>query len=268
MRRIVAGIFVVVLTLVAPPAAAQNGSVWLTPASPEPVEDAGEVVLTISLWRAGRVAYRTYDGACTVTYSAGGTPPDAACWGDKASASKDYAATSGELVFTEVEGSKTIKIPILDDDLAEWDETFTFAAWEEVNADPWIDRGDSVIVHIIDDEADNTGEPAATAARTNTTAAHGRPSRSPTVVTLPPKGTPAADVPSPAVDVARAAGELRPGAGFELTSDDPSGQAPARQGGGGGPEAAWLAPGLGTAATGVGALAFLRRRRQWSPTRP
>src|SRR5688572_21842392 len=132
MKQIGAGVAVIVvaLSLVTPPAASQNGSAWLTPKSPERLESAGEVRLTVSLWRAGRVAYRTFDGACQVTYSRGGSPPDAVCSGEKARAPEDYTSTSGELVFTEVEGSKTITIPIVDDDLSEGDESFTLAAWE------------------------------------------------------------------------------------------------------------------------------------------
>src|SRR5688572_20957535 len=120
MERIGAGIAVIVvaLTLVTPPAAAQNGSAWLNPKDSQPLESAGEVVLTVSMWRAGRVEYRTMDGACQVTYSPGGSPPDAACSDQKARAPEDYTATSGELVFTEG-GAKTITIPIIDDDRTE-----------------------------------------------------------------------------------------------------------------------------------------------------
>ena len=172
MKRIGAAIAVigVALTLVTPPAAAQNGSAWLAPKSPEPLESAGEVVLTVSMWRAGRVEYRTIDGACQVTYSRVGSAPDAVCSEGDARAPEDYTATSGELVFTEG-GSKTITIPIVDDDLAEGDKAFTMAAWEEVNADPWIDRGDAVVVRIVDDETTDTGgEPAAPAAESSTDA--------------------------------------------------------------------------------------------------
>jgi hypothetical protein len=264
MKRIGAGIAVIVvaLTLVPPPAAAQNGSASLTPRSPYALESAGEVVLTVSLWRAGRVAYQTFDGACYVTYSRAGSPPDTIC-SDEARAPEDYTATSGELVFTEVEGSKTIKIPIVDDDLAEGDEAFTLAAWEEVNADPWIDRGDSVIVRIIDDDVKGGGAVATTA----TTAAGSQSSSSAPVLTVPPAPSPVGDLPAPDLEVAVPSSELRPGPGFELTSELSLKPASARGGGGGGSASA-LAIGLGTAAAGVGAVAFLRRRKQWSPTRP
>ena len=265
MRRIGAGVAViaVILTLVTPPAAAQNGSVWLSPRSPEPVESDGEVVVTVSLWRAGRVAYRTYDGNCAVTYSPAGTPPDASCWGESASTPEDYTATSGELVFTEVEGSKTITIPIVDDDLAEGDVAFTLAAWEEVNADPWIDRGDSVIVRIIDDDGNDGSAPA----RTATTLASRRPSSSPPGATVPPTPAPVGQLPVAEVEEELASPMLQPGPGFELSSEGAPKPAPARGGPDGRPGSSWLAPGLGTAAAGVSAAALLRRRKQWSPTR-
>jgi hypothetical protein len=265
MKRIGAGIAVIVvaLRLVTPPAAAQNGSAWLSPRSPEPLESTGEVVLTVSLWRAGRVAYRTYDGACRVTYSRAGTPPDAFCSNTGARAPEDYTATSGELVFTEVEGSRTIKIPIVDDDLAEGDEAFTLAAWEEVNADPWIDRGDSVIVRIIEDDVKGGGAVATTA----TTAAGSQSSSSAPVVTVPPAPSPLGDLPVPDLAVELASPVLRTGPGFELTSEDSPEPAPGRRGGASGSASSWLAPGLAIAAAGVGAVAFLRRRKKWSPTR-
>jgi hypothetical protein len=258
----VAGI-VVALTLVTPPAAAQNGSAWLTPASPQPLESAREVVITVSLWRAGRVAYRTYDGACGVTYSRAGTPPDVTCSGAKASAPADYTATSGELVFTEVEGSKTIKIPIVDDHLAEGDEAFTVAAWEEVNADPWIDRGDSVIVRIVDDEGNDGSAPAGTA----TAAASSRPSNSPQRATVPPRTVAIDNPPVANLEKELASPTLRPGPGFELSSGESPKVAPARGGRDGRSGSPWLAPGLGIAAAGVIAAALMRRRKQWSPTR-
>ncbi|MEY2454089.1 MAG: hypothetical protein QOD92_3663 [Acidimicrobiaceae bacterium] len=261
MKRIGAGIAVIVvaMTLVPPPAAAQNSSASLTPRAPYALESAGEVVITVSLWRAGRVAYQTFNGACYVTYSRAGDPPNTIC-SDEARAPEDYIATSGVLVFTAVEGSKTVKIPIVDDDRAEGDQRFTLLAWEEVNADPWIDRGDSVTVSIIDDERSGV-------ATTATTTAGGQPSGSAPFSALAPTPPLIGDVPLPDIAVELASGELRPGPGFELTSEGSPQPAPAQDGGDGGSASSWLAPGLGTAAAGVGALAFMRRRKQWSPTR-
>jgi hypothetical protein len=263
MRRISVTAIVVALTLATQPASAQNGSAWVTPRNPEPRESAGEVVVTVSLWRAGRVAYRTYDGACEVTFPPAGSPPDATCSGATARAPEDYTATSGELVFTEVEGSKTIKIPIIDDHLAQGDIAFTVAAWEEVNADPWIDRGDSAIVRIIDDDGtDGSGPTAGTA----TTVASSRPSSPPSGATLPLTTVPIDDPPATDLEKELASPALRPGPGFELSSGNAPKSAPARDGPDGGSGSRWLAPGLGIAAAAVIAAALMRRRKQWSPT--
>jgi len=81
-------------------------------------------------------------------------------------------------------------------------------------------------------------------------------------VTVDPATPKTATRPSRNLQVALAADELRPGPGFELTSDRPPG--PAREGGGG--SARWLAYSTGLAAVSAGAVAFVRRRRQWSPT--
>lgn len=284
MKRIGAGVaaFVVgTLALVTPRAVAQNGSAWLSPKVPEVSESGGEVVLTVEMWRAGRVEYRTFDGACAVGYSPGATDPEPACRdAAAANAPDDYASTSGELVFTEG-GSKTITIPIVDDDVTDRDESFTVAAWEEVNADPWIDRGDSVIVLIVDDEGDEAGQEPHTSAAAgsigDSTSAGGPPSAS---AVAPPAGEPASgaevsiDPATPTsampssrdLQVALPVGELRPGPGFELTSEGPPGPAPARAVGGDG-SPPWLAIGSGAAAMGVGALAMVQRRRRWSPTK-
>jgi hypothetical protein len=272
MKRIGAGIAVIVaaVTLVPPPARAQNASAWLFPQTSEPVESAGAVEVTVKLWRAGRVAYRTFDGSCTVTYSPAGSPPDASCSAENAArAPGDYTATSGELVFTQG-GTKTLRLPIVDDGLAEDDEAFTLVAWEEVNADPWIDRGDSAVLRIIDDDE---GKPAASAGRTTTpdgrssSSAAGRPaSMSGAADGRATSDTTAAS--SPNLEVALPASKLRAGPGFELTSGGPPEPAPARGGerDGGGGSTSWLAFGLGTAALIVGAATLAQRRRRWSPT--
>ncbi|MGQ0431851.1 MAG: Calx-beta domain-containing protein [Microthrixaceae bacterium] len=265
MNRGFAGMLLAVLILAAAPAEAQNGSVWLSPTEPARIESAGEVVLTISLWRAGRVAYQTYDGACSITYSPGGTSPDATCNEGGARAPDDYTAASGELVFTEVEGSKTIKIPIADDDRAEGDEGFTFAAWEVANADPWIDRGDSVIVTIIDDEASD-----GRAVATTTTAPERRPPGAAPLATVPSLPDPIGDRAVPGLAHTALPSEITPGPGFELTGDGSLGPAAAREGERGGPTSgsfSGLAAGVGASALGLSALAAVRRRGRWSPTR-
>lgn len=292
LRRL--ALIVVALTLVTAPAAAQNGSAWLTPKNPEPTESAGKVVLTVSMWRAGRVAYQTFDGSCRVSYPPAGGPPNVICSEyAKARAPEDYAASSGELVFT-AGGKQTITIPIVDDGVAEGNEEFTMVAWEEVNADPWIPRGSSVTVRIVDDEVDpSAGASAAPAAGTSTNTnsaapaagsstsatvaggqisgsavgapaptspkapAAGGPSNPATTTTTPP--------PSPDLEVASPEGGVQPEPSIELTRERAPEPAAAR-GGEAGDSASGFVIGLAIAAFCVGALA-VRRRRQWSPTR-
>ena len=282
MKRVGAGVAVIVvaLSLMTPPATSQNSSAWLTPKAPEPLERAGKVVLTVSMWRAGRVMYRTFDGLCNVGFSPGATPADAACSDErKARAPADYTATSGELVFAQG-GSKQITIPIVDDGLAEGDEAFTVAAWEDANADPWLPRGDSVIVHIADDETDPSGEDvAAPEAGSSTSTSSAAPAAGPSK-TRPAGGSSGSALANPAPTAAKAAGpgatapalqvalpdgDARPGPGFELTSEGAPEPAAQRRSGARG-SASGLAIGSAIAALGVCALAVLWRRRRWSPT--
>jgi hypothetical protein len=260
----------VVLALVGSPAGAQMGSPWWTPKSPEPLESDGEVVLTLSFSRPGRVVYRTFDGTCPPPQ-----PPVAYCGNPnrpcdpQARAPEDYTAVSGEVIFTETgtgRNTGTIRIPIVDDDLAEGDEFFTVEAVEQPNTEPI--AGACAIVRITDDdETVDTGGKPATAA--TTTAAGGRSSGSAPVLTVPPTPSPIGDRPVPDLAVELASPLLQAGPGFELTSDGPPAPAPGRgsENGGGG-SAAWLAPALVAAAVSVGALALVRRRRRWSPTQP
>ena len=272
MKRIRAGagVVIVALSLLTAPAAAQNGSAWFVSEKAEAFESSGQIVVTVSMWRPGRVTYQTFDGPCQVSYSRGGTPPQTVCSEDgRASAPEDYAATSGELVFTE-EGSRTITIPIADDDRREPAESFTVAAWEEVNADPWIDRGDSTIVRIVDDDSPRTATPS------ETSPGGGGPSGSAAEVTAPPAAAgsgvttdanaPESETrPSPDLQIGLAGGDLHSGPGFQLASEQAP--QPAVERDGGGSPAGWLGAGLGVAAVGVGVLAFVQRRRRWSPTR-
>lgn len=261
---------VVAPTLVTPPASAQNGSAWLTPKSNHPVESAREVVLTVSMWRPSQVEYRTFDGDCDVRYDSAGGAPNPTCSDrtKKAHAPDDYTATSGELVFT-TGGSKTITIPIAKDDLAEGIEAFTLAAWEKANADPCggpsvcVDRSDSVVIHINDDEVGTSGgNSAAPAAKssTNTTPAGRQSSGSAGGA----GGVDSVD-PAPPSTATPPAGELRAGPGFELTNEGAPEPGPDREGRGGG-SISGLATGLGIAVLGVGALAVMRRRRRLSAT--
>ena len=131
MRRSIAGMVLILLFLVAPPARGQTGAVvcergecfsW-SPRSAQPVESAGEVVLTFTAYDPGRTVYYTSDGDCSHGY-----PLDPPCGRPQARASEDYGAVKGEWIFTEA-GSRTIRIPIFDDDLDEADyETFSVRA--------------------------------------------------------------------------------------------------------------------------------------------
>lgn len=269
VRRIVAGVIVVLLTSWAPPAEAQVSSppTW-TPKEARVLESDGEVVLTLSQdpGGSGRLRYSTADGTCVPPPRAGDAfegfrehPP---CE-PEARAPADYTAVDG--VF-DGPGSKTIRIPIVDDDLSEGTEAFTVYAWGEpngYNTDPY--GGPSVIVRIDDDDTDDSGKPAASAATPTTAAAGSQSSSSAPVLTVQPAPSPDGDLPVLDLAAEVPSAELRPGPGFELTSEGSPVPAPGRGGEGGG-SASWLVLGLGTAAAGIGALTFVRRRRRWSPT--
>lgn len=234
------------------------------------LESDGEVVLTLSQHPggSGRLRYSTADGTCVPPPRAGdafeGFREQPPCE-PEARAPADYGAVDG--VFDGTTRSKTIRIPIVDDDLSEGTEAFTVYAWGEpngYNTDPY--GGPSVIVRIDDDDSDDSGKPAASTA-TTTTAAGSQPSSSAPVLTVPTAPSPDEHAPAPDLAVAVPSAELRPGQGFELTSEEPRGPAAGRGGERDG-SASWLALGLGTAAAAVGAVALLRRRKQWSPTRP
>src|SRR5687768_4179492 len=130
MRRVVAGMVLILLALVVPPATGQTGPVvcdpgecfgW-SPRSVEVVESAGEIVLTYTSYEPGRVVYYTSDGDCS-RYPL--DPSD--CGRPQARAGEDYVAVRGEWIFTEAD-SRTIRIPLIDDGLAELEEAFTVNA--------------------------------------------------------------------------------------------------------------------------------------------
>jgi cell division septation protein DedD len=284
MRRVVAGMVVVVLAVVVVPAlvgapAEGQGSSWptMTPEAPRVTRSAGEVVLTFRTWWAARVRYMTFDGTCE-------PPPGEAQLHQQfkntpcepeARAPEDYTAVDGEgACSTSGPCSVTIRIPIVDDGLAEGTKAFTVIAWEEPNTySPYAYDGPTVIVRIIDDDGtDATGGKPATGSGTSATTAVGAPSSSsgpqPPVTGAAagdPARPPTTTSPSLDLEVALPTGELRPGPGFELTIDE-SPNPIAERGGRGRGSPPWLAFGLGTGAVGVAALAFVHRRRQWSST--
>lgn len=244
-RGVPATTFVILTSLFAlgtPTAQAQTGGPVFN-RNPGVVESDGEVVLTLSIsWaRPARVRYQTFDA--------------------EAKSPGDYTAVSGEAVFAGG-NSWQIKIPIVDDDVAEDDETFTVRAWEEPDDGwPW---GVATVRIADDDRAVGTGPPAAVTSTTSDAVGVRSPVEPRSGVAVDPPTTTAAP-PSPGLQVALPDGEFRPGPGFELTSEGAPETAAQRRGGGGG-SAAGLVIGSGTAALGVGALAIVRRRRRWSPT--
>ena len=297
MRRIVAGLTLVLLTtLVGAPADAQLSSPpTMTPAAPRPLESDVEVVLTISSRAAGtRFRYMTFDGTCAPPsgnaelHERFNKPP---CE-PEARAPADYTAVDGEVVFTESgcstsgcrqAASRTIRIPIVDDDLAEGTEAFTVIAWEEPNGySTYPYDGPSVIVRINDNETVSTGEAVAPNSTTATgarpssaSAAAGsqRPTSGPPIAATGPTIANSAANPTTAprqttdVELALPTEELHPGPGFELTSEEVASPPTQPDGGGSRPASRWRF-GLGGATAAVGALAFRQRRRRWSPTQP
>jgi hypothetical protein len=251
VRRIVAVIGAILLVLVARPAGAQLPDPQVSPSGPQVRESEGHIVLTISKMAPGRVVYRTSDGSCS--YQGAPCPP--------AKAPQDYEAVSGEVIFAQA-GSRFISIPIVNDDIWEFSEAFSFEAYDGDDSAGW-PTGRFVTIRIHDD--DYHDEATTT---TTTTAAGKQSSSSAPVVTLPPTPSPVGDLPAPDLAVELASPMLQPGPGFELTGDASAGPAaPAGRGGGDG-SASWWAPGLGTAAASVGAVELVRRRRRWSSTRP
>ena len=255
LTRVLAGVVVIFLALVVPPARAQPvDSPRLSPHEPEPRESDVAVVLTLSKQTPGRIVYRTVDGSCTDAYSG----QQRSYCRPAARAPDDYGAVSGEVVFTGA-GSKRIAIPIVDDDLAEGLEAFEVQAHEVEDTGGWAGAS-TAIVRITDDdgadaESDLDGQPAAA------TTTRGQPSGAAPVPTLPAVRSPVATVPatpttaappSHGLEVSAASGELQPGFDFEPVSDgvpEPAAE-PDRGSGGSGGAAPWLHVGL----VGAGAL--------------
>jgi outer membrane biosynthesis protein TonB len=103
-------------------------------------EANGPASFTVSLSKASgkvvTVAYATADGSAVV--------------GD------DYGARSGTLVFLAGDTSKSVSVPLVDDDVAEGDETFTVMLSSAVNATLADPHG---VGTIVDDDAEQTPPP-------------------------------------------------------------------------------------------------------------
>ncbi|HUP84626.1 MAG TPA: hypothetical protein VM143_03060 [Acidimicrobiales bacterium] len=121
MSRKVTGLAATLALALAPapsPAHAQSSENGWQTSYPVAAESDLQVVLTFAKDDAGRIVYWTTDGACS-----GGMPwvtnvtPTTTCE-QPASAPEDYGSVRGEIIFTGP-GSRSITIPIVDDDRAE-----------------------------------------------------------------------------------------------------------------------------------------------------
>jgi hypothetical protein len=103
-------------------------------------EANGPATFTVSLSKASgkvvTVAYATADGSAVV--------------------GNDYGARSGTLVFLAGDTSKSVSAPLVDDDVAEGDETFTVMLSSAVNASLADPQG---VGTIVDDDAEQTPPP-------------------------------------------------------------------------------------------------------------
>lgn len=268
MKRIIACTVVLVSVLVAPPAGGQTQYGPWYPRDGEAGEWDGEAVLRYTAKEPGRTEYYTKDGDCggypSVEDPANDTPvsPDE-CGRPYARASEDYTAMRGEWVFTEA-GSRTIRIPIVDDDLDETDgEAFTIWGAHQADSDPpGMKAVYTAYIRIRDDDPRKHGDPSYDAAAppaavvTTVTSVEQRPGDSSVGATAPP----------PDLEVALPSGELEPGSGFELVIERGAAPRPEHDERDG-DAASWWPLGLGTTALASGGVVWMRRRRRWSPTR-
>ncbi len=277
---------VLVSVLVAPPARGETSRTGWTredgrtsPGGSTPVqrvvESAGEVEVTFTSKDPGRFEYFTRNGDCHGYPTAEDPANDTALSPDEcgrpfARASEDYVEVRGEWTFTEP-GSRTVRIPIIDDDLDETDgEAFTIWAGEPDDlstADGVYDTSGTynLHIHIGDDDPKEDGDARddarpgdqdAAASVVGTTVVT-RVKQAPTASSVVDTASPPADL-----EVALPSGELEPGPSSELVMErDPE---PAAESGGG---ASWLPLGVGAAALGSGGVMWLRRQRRWSSTR-
>jgi hypothetical protein len=245
-RALVMGLWIIscaivfVSVLAAPPARGQapgNGCVdqtkrgcsgWWSPEGDEQryprgygelrvVESAGEVVMKFTTEEPGRTEYYTNDGDCsgypTAEDPANDTPvsPDE-CGRPYARAGEDYGAVRGQWTFTEA-GSRTIRIPIFDDDRDETDrEPFT------INAAHWPDGWPSWVLYnatiaIMDDDPSSSSG-SSSSAQSSSQARIGR--QAGTGGATPPLQTETRPTGVSRPDRDAASTELRPGPGFEL----------------------------------------------------
>jgi len=210
---------VFVSLLVVPPARgdhSQNrssGGRW-SPTAAQPVESAGEIVLTFFAHEQGRVGYQSRNECPTYPWD----PQECgAKWQPMARASEDYGAVKGEWIFTEA-GSRAIRIPIFDDDLDEADfETFF------VDASYYNDLGqqttwDGASVRIGDDDPrPDSDDPSSSSGSSLPVESS---SQAGTGDATPPAQTETRPTEISRPDRDAASTELRPGPGFELIGSD------------------------------------------------
>ena len=156
----------------------------------------------------GRTEYSTRDGDCigypTAEDPANETPlsPDE-CGNPYAQAGEDYGAVRGKWTFTEA-GSRTVRIPIIDDDLDETDgEAFTIEAghW----GDMWPAPGRyNASIYIVDDDPKQTPDTSTSPGGSNRRVA-GPQTGSPT---RPPAATSSSSEPP---DFGNQSGAVNPG---------------------------------------------------------
>ena len=257
-----AGLVVAAAGLAVAPARAQTYIPWMT--DQQVAEGAGSVEITINKGGPGHVRYQTADGSCEEDAAlAGSTGPSsvASSCEPPAEAAQDYEAVRGDLVFTTA-GTRTIRIPIVDDEVAERTEAFTFYAHEgDQAAGTWTGR--SATIWITDDDVESAvvTTVAGPTNRSSTSAASGS-------VSAPSAGTPAGSTVAPRdVAVAVRSGELQPGPGFVLASGDVPVLPDDHERRGEGMAAWWTFGSAIVAVVAGGVLTWLQRRRRWSSSR-
>jgi len=132
----IAATLVFVSVLLVEPADAQTYMLWWEPNYVEVLESDREVLLTLRKNGPGHAHYQTEDGSCT------GDGRLVSNCTPSAQAPDDYQAVSGDEVFSG-DSSKTIRIPIVDDNLDEGSEVFSVFAYGE-------DRNAMAVVRILD----------------------------------------------------------------------------------------------------------------------
>lgn len=223
-RALVIGLWIIscaivlVSVLVARPAGGQTRNSRWSPSAAQPVESAGEIVLTFTSSEPGRIGYWTREDCPTYPWD----PQH--CRQPMARASEDYGAVKGEWIFTEA-GSRTIRIPILDDDLDEANfETFFVDASSYDDVAEQTAGWYTASIHIGDDDPrSDSDDPSSSSGSSSSAQSSSRAptgSQSGTGGPTPPPQTETRPTEVSRPDGDAASTELRPGPGFELIGSD------------------------------------------------